>query len=148
MKLPQPKGVATIPIVLVFGVLIVAIGVGITAMSLTESIASQGSYQATRALLFAEAGARDALMRLARDKQYSCTATDCYSLSLGTNGCSDNSACARMSVSSAAGTTLAPKVITAKGLAGANVRTLQVSVVYDSSQYGRIASTTWVELSL
>ena len=147
MKYLLSRGVASIPIILVFGILIIAIGVGITAMTFSEGLASQGGYQSIRALLYAEAGARDALERIARNKHYSCATTDCYSLSFATSGCSTGSACARIKVSTDAGTSINPKIITAKGVAGINVRTLQVSVIFDSGQFGQIATSTWQELN-
>jgi hypothetical protein len=147
MKQSTPRGVATIPIILTFGILIIAISVGVTATSFSETITAQSSYQSGRALLYAEAGARDALLRIARDKNYACTASDCYSVPLAADGCSDNSACARVSVSSGAGTVGDPKVVVSKGQAGINVRTLQVSVVLDANQFGQIATTTWQERS-
>jgi hypothetical protein len=146
MKRNPMRGVATVPIILVFGILIVAIGIGIAALSFSESLASQGGYQSTRALLYAEAGARDALERIARNKNYSCTSADCYELDLASGGCANNSACARMSVSGGVGSEADPKIVTATGRAGINLRTLQVSVTLDSSQFGQIASTTWKEL--
>ena len=135
------------PIILVFGILIIAIGVGITAMSFSESLVSQSGYQGTRALLFAEGGARDALERLARKKNYSCATTDCYSINFGAGGCSSGSGCAYVKVSTGAGSVADPKIITSKGISGINVRTLQVSVVYDASQFGQIATSTWQEIS-
>lgn len=141
------RGVATVPIILVFGILTVAVGVGITALSLSESLSSQSSYNSAQALLYAEAGARDALERVARNKNYTCATSDCYSLDLGANGCSTNSACARISVSAGVGTALAPKIIVSKGQAGLNVRRLQATIVFDVDLHGEIASTTWSELT-
>ena len=133
------------PIILVFGILTVAVGVGITALSFSETFSAQSSYNSTRALLYAEAGARDALERIARNKLYSCTTSDCYTLDLETNGCSTNAACARISVSAGLGTTGNPKIITAEGQAGLHVRTFRVDVIFDEALDGEIASTTWQE---
>ena len=150
MKQPtfyNQRGVATVPIILVFGILTVAVGIGITALSFSENLSAQGSYNSTKALLYAEAGVRDALEHLARNKNYSCATSDCYSLDLATNGCANNTACARVSVSTGAGTIADPKIILSKGQAVLNVRRLQASVVFDSNLHGEIASTTWVELT-
>lgn len=138
---------ASIPIVLVFGVLIVAIGVGITALSFTEGVIAQGGYQSSRALLYAESGARDALVRIARNKNYTCATADCYSLTFAVNGCSSGSACARVSVSAGVGSIADPKMVTAKGQVGLNTRVLQAQVIFDTNQEGRIATTTWQELT-
>ncbi len=141
------RGVASIPIVLVFGILIVAIGVGITALSFTEGIIAQGGFQSSRALLYAEGGARDALVRIARNKNYVCATTDCYTLNFVANGCSAGTACARVSVSAGVGSIADPKIITSKGQASLNTRMLQVRVVLDSAQNGEIATSTWQEIT-
>lgn len=148
-KTQYTKGVATIPIILAFGALIVAIGVGVSALSLTETLVSHGGYQSSRAGLYAEAGARDALMKVARNKAYTCATTDCYSIDMATStdGCSGNSACAKVSVSSGAGTLGDPKVITSKGYSGIHTRTVRVSVILDSSGDGRIATSTWSDVT-
>lgn len=143
----KTRGVASLPIVLVFGILIVAIGVGITALSFTEGVIAQGDYQSSRALLYAEGGARDALVRISRNKNYICATTDCYALDFATNGCSSGTACARMSVSAGVGSLADPKIVTAKGQVGLNTRILQAQVIFDSTQYGQIATTTWQELT-
>ena len=143
----KTRGVASLPIVLVFGILIVAIGIGITALSFTEGVIAQGGYQSTRALLYAEGGARDALVRIARNKNYACATTDCYSLDFAAAGCSSGNACARVSVSAGVGSIADPKVVTSKGQVGLNTRMLQVQVVFDVAQDGQIATTTWQELT-
>ncbi len=147
------RGVATLPTVMVMGVIALAIAVGITAVALTESFISQGSAQSSRALFYAESGARDALVKIARNKGYTCSTTDCYTIDFSTSGCSNSNDCARVSVSAAAGTTAAPKIITSKGIMKSSTRTLQVSVVLDAGtsvavdQHGAITSATWTELT-
>ena len=141
------RGVATVPIIFVFGILTVAIGIGITALAFSETFSSQASYNAARALLYAETGARDALERVARDKDYSCPATDCYTLDINVNGCSDGSACALVSVSAGEGSVVDPKIITSKGQAGLHARRLNVEIVFDPALDGEIASTTWSEIT-
>lgn len=143
----KTRGVASIPIVLVFGILIVAIGIGITALSFTEGVIAQGGYQSSRALLYAEGGARDALVRIARNKNYVCATIDCYTLDFVTNGCTSGTACAKVSVGAGIGSIGDPKIVTAKGQVGQNTRVLQVRVILDSNQYGEIATTTWQELT-
>ena len=152
MKLQRIRGVATLPTVMILGVMLLTVAVSITAVSLTESFISQGSTQSSKALFYAEAGARDALIKIARNKNYSCATTDCYSVDFSSNGCSALSGCAKISVSSDAGTTANPKIITSKGTVKTNTRTLQVSVVLDggttvaADQYGAITSATWTEI--
>ncbi len=146
---PSSRGVATLPTVMVLGVMALAVAVGITAVALTESFISQGSAQSSRALFYAEAGVRDALVKIARNKNYSCVASDCYTIDFSTNGCSTGNDCTKVSVSGAAGTTEAPKIITSKGIMKASTRTLQVSVVLDggTASDGAITGATWTELT-
>lgn len=146
-------GFATLPTVMILGILSLAVTLGITAVALTESFISQGSTQSSRALFYAESGARDALVKIARKKNYSCTATDCYSIDYSTNGCSLGNDCARVSVSAGVGTTADPKIITSKGVMKSSTRTLQVSVILDNgtsvanNQHGAITSAVWSEIA-
>ncbi len=153
MKVSKTRGIATLPIVLVIGVIALVVGVGVTSVSLTESFISQGHAQSSRALFYAESGARDALVKISRNKNYYCSTTDCYTIDFSTNGCSLGNGCARISVSEAAGTTDAPKIITSKGIMKSSTRTLEVSVIFDAGtesstlQYGEITTATWTELT-
>lgn len=140
-------GIATLPTVMVLGVLSLAVAVGITAVALTESFISQGSAQSSRALFYAESGARDALMRIARNKNYTCATTDCYSIDFSANGCSTGNDCARVSVSGGVGTSGSPKIITSKGIMRASARTMEVRVVLDTSGNGEISSVAWNEIT-
>lgn len=152
-KKKSNRGVAMLPTVMILGVMSLAITLGITAVALTESFISQGSTQSSRALFYAEAGARDALVKIARKKNYSCTPEDCYSIDFSTNGCTLNNDCARVSVSAGAGTTLDPKIVTSKGVMRSSTRTLQISVILDNgtitpgNQHGAITETTWTEVT-
>lgn len=140
-------GIATLPTVMVLGVLSLAVAVGITAVALTESFISQGSAQSSRALFYAESGARDALMRIARNKNYTCATTDCYSIDFSTNRCSTGNDCARVSVSGGTGTSGNPKIIVSRGIMRASARTMEVQVVFDISGNGEISSVSWNELT-
>jgi len=142
------RGVATLPTVLVLGVMALAVAVGITAVSLTESFISQGSAQSSRALFYAEAGARDALIKIARNKNYTCPSADCYPIDFSTNGCSLLNDCAKVSVSGT-GSTLAPLIVTSKGIMKSSTRRMQVSVILDGGNVGdgAITSATWSELT-
>jgi len=141
-----------LPAVIVLGIMAITIAVGIMATSFNESLLSQGLSQSSRALFYAEAGARDALIKIARNKNYICSSTDCYSLDFSTNGCSIGNDCARISVSAGLGTTVDPKIITSKGIMKNSTRIMQVSVVLDggttvaSEQLGNITNVTWTEV--
>lgn len=151
MKLqrPDPKfeGAATIPTVLALTILVTAIAISITAVSLIESFVAAGQNQATLALVYAEAGARDALLKIARNKNYTCATTDCYQINMVSSGCTANEGCAKVTVSAGLGTGADPKIITSKGLVLSKTRRVQVNVTLDSSLNGEIASTTWQELT-
>ena len=141
------KGFASLPTVLTLMILIVATSVGITAISLNETFVSAGQNQSAQAYLNAEAGARDALLRIARNKGYNCPTTDCYAIEFTADGCDSNESCARIQVSTGAGTSGDPKIITSTGRVKNKIRKISVEVVYDASQNGQIASTAWSELT-
>ena len=153
MKISKNDGIATLPTVMVLGMMTLAVVVSITSIAFNELFISQGLAQSSNALFYAEGGARDALTRIVRKKNYTCSTTDCYSIDFVTNGCTNNSGCAKVSVSSGLGTTANPKIIMSKGIMKAGMRRIQVSVILDngttvaSSQNGEITSTTWTELT-
>ena len=139
----RSRGVATLPTVMLLGIMALVVAVGITTLSFSELLISQGGSQSSRALFYAEAGARDALIRIARNKNYTCVSEDCYSIDFSTNGCGSLSDCAKVSVSAGD-----HKIITSKGIMKASTRTIQVSVSMDSN--GQIATSTtqtvWSEI--
>ncbi len=139
-------GAATLPTIIALSVLILVVGAGITAGALSESFISLGQKRSSEALIFAEAGARDALVRIARNKKYVCAAADCYQIDFTSGGCANSEGCAKISVSSGVGSEADPKVVVSKGISGSSIRELRVSVILDASLYGRIATTTWAEL--
>ena len=144
------RGVATLPAVMVLASLTLTVAVGITALSLTNSFVSESGTQSASALFYAEVGARDALTKIVRNKSYTCASADCYTIELVSGGCSGSfDGCAQVSVSAAAGTTAAPKIIISEGVVRSNSRTLQVSVVMDDgvATDGQITGTTWTELT-
>jgi len=143
------RGVATLPTVMVLGIMSLAVAIGITAVALTESFISQGGIQSSKALFYAESGARDALIRIARNKNYACASDDCYVIDFAEDGCSLGSDCAKISVSAGTGVTGDPKVITSKGVMRSSLRTLQVEVIFDDGTVsdGAITSATWSEVT-
>ena len=147
IKLSSRRGIAVLPIGLILLGLIIAIGASIAATSFTENLSSKTQRQSAQALRYAEAGARDGLERISRNRDYSCASTDCYSIDFMTNGCSQNAGCARVTVSTGAGTSTDPKIITSKGQVKTNVRRIQVSAIFDDTVFGELATTTWQELS-
>ncbi|MFZ2205094.1 MAG: hypothetical protein WAV23_00685 [Minisyncoccia bacterium] len=152
-NISKKRGIATLLTVIVIGMMALAVVVSITSVALNELLISQGQAQSASALFYAESGARDALIRIARNKNYNCSTTDCYSIDYVTSGCSNSTNCAKVSVSTGDGTTGNPKIITSKGIMKASTRRVQVSVTLDdgtstpSLQNGRITSTDWLELT-
>ena len=142
----RQRGVAAVPIVLVLLILTIAIGLEITSIAVTQNLASAGQDRSSQAFRYAETGARDALVRIARNKAYGCMGV-CYTIEFVTNGCTNNNACARVSVSTGIGTAGDPKVVTSEGQVQGAIRKVQVDVVYDAAQDGEIVSTTWQELT-
>lgn len=143
------RGVATLPTVIIIGMMALAVVVSITAVTFNELLISQGSSQSSSALFYAEGGVRDALTRIARNKNYTCNTTDCYSVDFITNGCTNGTDCAKISVSTGTGTNANPKIITSKGIMRASIRTMQVSVILDggTGTDGQITSTIWAEVT-
>lgn len=141
--LNSAKGVASLPTILALAILILAIGIGVTSVSFTESLISAGQNQALKAFIYAEAGANDALERIARNKNYSGN----YTIDFVSNGCSDNEGCAAITVTGGAGSIADPKIITSNGRVKSNIRKIRVDVVFDSSLNGEISTTTWREIT-
>lgn len=149
MKISKKRGIATLLTVIVIGMMALAVVVSITSVALNELLISQGQAQSANALFYAESGARDALVRIVRDKNYTCSTTDCYSIDYVTNGCANNTNCAKVSVSANVGTTPnLSKIITSKGIMKASTRTVQVTVILDGglADQGQVTSTTWTEI--
>src|SRR6266481_4734069 len=126
----KQKGVASLPTILALSALILAIGASVLAITFDETVVSLDQSQTTQALFYAESGAKDALIRIARDKTYNCTTTDCYTIDLATNGCAQNTACAKVSISAGTGASGNPIVIASKGISGNTTRKVQVSVTF------------------
>lgn len=149
IKQSAQSGIVSLPIIFAFTILIIAVGVGLTAMSLSESFVSAGEVNAGKALIYSEAGARDALIRIVRDKTYTCSSADCYSVDIVSGGCAISDGCAKVSVSAGTGSSGDPKIITSKGQSKSNIRRMEVRVVYDTALDGEISTTatTWREIS-
>lgn len=141
------RGVIALPAVLALSIIILALIIGISAMTFNEGFVSLGGVQSAKALNYADVGARDALLRIGRNKNYNCTApalpTGCYQIDTVANGCATNEGCARVTVDN--GTS--PKIINVEGRATSFTRKIQVNVTFDASLNGEITSTQWQELT-
>lgn len=166
MIIIKNKGIATLPTVIVLGMMFLAIVVSLTSMTFSGLMISQSQSHSSNALFYAEAGARDALTKIARNNKY-LTSTDvyavscnpsradsnyCYLLDFTTNasGCSvsmDN--CAEVSVFDVVGDPNNTKRIISKGKMKTSTRSMQVDVVMDSGAAtdGEITGITWTELT-
>lgn len=145
------KGVASLTTILVIVILILIVAVSITALSINESSSSSSQSNTVAAQEYAEAGARDALQKLADNYQYSATPTP-YTIPFVNNGCSTtpHTGCATVSVVNGTGygTTSTPIAIISTGAVGNNSIEIQVNVILDQpNEYGQIATTTWQEIS-
>jgi len=141
------RGLAAIQVVMILTAMLVVVGAEIMALGFSQSMISKGEVESARAYRFAEAGARDALQRIARNKSYACATVDCYAVDMSVSGCANGDACSRVQVSSGVGSIADPKIITAKGIVNNKTRTVQVNVVLDPASDGEITTTTWSELT-
>ena len=137
-KLTRQKGVATIPIVLALTILIIAVGIAISTVAFNEAFIAQDFSRSSQALVYAEAGARDALIKITRDGRYTSAG---YNIDFVTNGCSTNSGCATVTVTSAT----SPKTIVSTGRVKNNIRKVQVTVTLDANWV--ITGTAWQEVT-
>lgn len=153
MKISRQNGIATLPTVIVIGLLALAVVVSITSLAFNELLIAQAGAQSSGALFYAESGVRDALTRIGRNKNYACSTADCYSIDFIASGCTNGTDCAKVTVSTGVGSTADPKIITSKGIKGASMRRMQATVILDSgttvaaSQSGEITSVSWLELT-
>lgn len=141
------RGAASLPSIIAVGLLILVIGVSITAISLSESFVSLGSSQSATALSYAELGAKDALIRIVRNKNYSGS----YTINMVANGCTTGDGCATVTVSTDNGSQATPKLVDSTGQMKTSTRKVRVSVQYiqygGSVYSGEIATSTWQEIT-
>ncbi|OGE83591.1 MAG: hypothetical protein A3B23_03050 [Candidatus Colwellbacteria bacterium RIFCSPLOWO2_01_FULL_48_10] len=131
-----------ISIILILGLTaaIVVVGVGALSFSSNESLISGSFGKSSRAMAYAEAGARDALARISRNRDYT-AGVYTIDISSPTGSCATVlDGCASVRVD---GTT-SPKIITSIGTAGTATRKIQVDASYDSN--GVITNKTWMEV--
>jgi len=143
LSIKSARGVALLPLVFVFAGLVVTVALAFSAISIAQGIAVESEFGASRALHYAEAGLSDALMRLARDRDYRCDTADCYTLPFAENGCVQNIACAYVTIED--GATENTLRIVARGIANTNVRILERIATFDAENTGAHTLTTWCE---
>jgi len=137
MKCIKKPGIASIPTVMVLMALILSAGVVISAISISDNLSVAQANDSGKALNYAQLGAKDALERVVRNKDY----TGSYNLEIVSGGCTDPFlGCASITVNSASN----PKIITVSGQITNVIRKIQVNVNLDSN--GLITNYTWQEL--
>src|SRR3990170_8345911 len=127
---PNQRGVALLPVILVLFGLVMVVGVAIAGISVSENTISSTKDASDEALAIAESGIQDALMKLARDKDFT---------SAGYN----------LSVSGGTATIIvpsgSPKDITSSGTLNNKTRKIQLTVNADAN--GKITQSGWTEVA-
>lgn len=129
-------GIASVATVIVLMILIISAGALIAVLSISDNISASGRNASNQALDFARSGAKDALERIARQRDYVGT----YVLELAPAGCTaPYNGCVNIVVSAG----LSPKTINAEGQVKNLKRKIQVDVNLDAD--GLITSYDWRE---
>lgn len=137
MKNIKKPGVASVPTVIVLMALIVSAGVVISSISISDNLSVSQSNNSDKALNYAQLGAKDALERVVRNKDY----TGAYNLELVSGGCVDPFiGCVSVTVNPDSN----PKIINSEGQMGEVKRKIQVNVNLDEN--GLITNYAWQEL--
>jgi len=122
------------PVIFAMLVLIISLSLLTASLSGNEQASSADAAASDRALAAAEFGAKDALLRVARNKGYAAV----YSISVADNGCTAPiSGCATVTVDSQSN----PKTIDSVGQVGELVRRIVVKAYLDSN--GKILNYSW-----
>lgn len=146
----MPSGFANLPTLVAITALMIAVGIGMTALSLHDVFDTARVNQSRDAYRYAENGAREALLRIGRNKKYTCeSGAGCpYTIEFVPGGCGASyEGCATVTVSIGVGSALDPKIVTSTGRAENSTRKVQVTVVFDSSQSGEISSAIFSEIT-
>jgi hypothetical protein len=143
LYLRTSRGFASLPMVMSIIILIIAVVVAISAVSLSEIFISAGQNQSASAYVYAVTGARDALIKIARNYTYNCATSDCYSIDFSpSTGCGSSlDGCAKVQVTNVS----SPATIISKGLVKNKTRKIRVDVAYNDN--GQITSTAWQEVT-
>jgi hypothetical protein len=133
----KQSGMASIPTVVVLTLLIVSAAALVASISISDNLSTAETNNSDKALNYAQLGAKDALERIVRNKDY----TGTYNIEMVSGGCAAPYAgCATVTVDAASN----PKNISAEGRLKDIQRRIQVGADLDSN--GLITSYTWKEL--
>lgn len=137
MKNVNKDGIASVPTVMVLIALIVSAGVIISSISISDNMSVSQSGSSDKALNYAQLGAKDALEKIVRNKDYSGS----YNLEIISGGCTgDVKGCSSVTVDTGSN----PKIINSEGRLGEVIRKIQVNVNLDDN--GLITNYAWQEL--
>lgn len=129
-------GVASLPVLLALSAILIVLGVLISSMSIADNQDGSNAAGSEKALANAQLGARDALVRMARNKNYSGN----YSIDAVAGGCvAPFAGCAAVTVDSGS----SPKKIESVGRTFASTRKVEVYVYLNNN--GQIMSFDWRE---
>ena len=137
IKINHKPGVASIPTIMVLMILILSAGALIASISISDNISVSDTNNSDKALNYAQLGAKDALERIVRNKDYSGS----YSIDVTSGGCSSPyQACSSVLIDSG----VSPKIINVEGRVRDIKRKIQVNVNLDDN--GLITGYSWQEL--
>ena len=138
-------GVATLPTIVAMAILVLAVSIGVSLTSFSESFVSEGQSKTSKAYGYAEAGMRDAMRRISINKN----ASSSYTIAFVTGGCDSSFAgCATITISTSTGSVADPKIIISVGRVGSFSRQIQSNVVFDTARTGKIVSVTKQETAV
>lgn len=132
LKVSNQRGVALLPMILVLFGLVAVVGIAIAGISVSESTISSTKDASDEALVIAESGIQDALMKLLRNKDFSTSPNYTLSVSGGT-------------ATIVVPTGVFPKNITSSGTLNSKTRKIQLTVNADAN--GKITQSGWTEVA-
>lgn len=138
MSTQRQRGAASIPLVLGIGVLVFLIAISVTSVETSRVYLTQANTDGAQAMQYAEIGIRDALMQLARNRNFGTSSPVIYAIEMATSGCVTLRACAHVAVDTGAGTVLLPKIVSALGYYRNARKGLEARVVFDTSGWGAL----------
>ncbi len=134
------EGVIALPAIILMSGLILIAGLGIASSSFLENAMSYDDADSQKALAAAEAGARDAFLRLVKNKLCNQGGTPpclAYALSF-----TDTTATSTAAITV---TGVNPKTILSTGSVNGKIRVVQVVVAFDSNN--KATQTSWREIT-
>ncbi|HLC99578.1 MAG TPA: hypothetical protein VJC11_01295 [Patescibacteria group bacterium] len=134
-KVYDQRGVALLPVILVLFGLVAVVGIAIAAVSVSEGLISVTKDASDEAFVIAESGVQDALMKLARDKDFTSGGGYTLSVSGGT---------ATITVT---GSVPGTKTITSTGTLNSKSRRIQAAVTVDANGKITFGLNWWQEIA-